>query len=69
MFRHGQFGMHTLEQATNNYPLMIGLMAIRFVIFVVILVLIIKYVRKYLNNNSYPISILNERYAKGEIIT
>ncbi|MBC8063183.1 MAG: SHOCT domain-containing protein, partial [Clostridiaceae bacterium] len=38
-----------------------------FVIFVVILVLIIKYVRKYLNNNSYPISILNERYAKGEL--
>ena len=67
MFKNGQIGMHNLGQVGNHYPLMMGFMAIKFVIFVVIAVLIIKHVRKYYFNNSYPISVLNERYAKGEI--
>jgi putative membrane protein len=67
MFRNGQVGMHNLGQVGNHYPFIMGIMALRFVVFIIILVVIIKYVKKHHLNNSYAISVLNERYAKGEI--
>ena len=74
MHGYGGLGMRGVQNAGNFWhaagyaaPLMVGIMIFKIVIFIVLVVLAIKYVKKYRLNNSVAMNILNEKYANGEI--
>lgn len=61
-------GMRGVSQFSGNFgPWIIGAMVLRLVIFVAIIFIAYKIIKKHNFHSISAIRILNERYAKGEI--